>query len=799
MSEPRALERLGEGLIAWRMPVAVSAMLLTAIMAWFAAGVRLSTRLGDLLPYRHPFIEVHRRYADRFGGANQITIMIESRSGNVFTVATLGKIFRMTQELDRLPAVNHDLIDSIGHRTCRYLRQDGGVIMFPPVMWGPPKTPGDAEEIRKIVHYSENLHGILVSLDDRAALIHVSFHEDRIDYRQLFQAIDERIIRPFGDDETRIWVAGEPRLYGWIYQYNAEVYVIFAACIVLAWSLLWAYFHDWRGALRPTITAVTSAVWGLGMIRLMRFPIDPLALVIPFFATARALSHSVQMHERYYEEYRANGWRKEAAIVAAFSNLFVPTLAGIATDALGLLVMVLVPILMLQRIAIWASIWVASIALSELVLNPIVYFYLRAPDREQVLRRERGILQRLVNRASAFVVGSRARSVWIACWVVVTLLAASQWRHITVGDPTAASPLLRADSPYNVAHTRIQRIFGGVEPLIVIVEGRDIDSLHEPDVLETMEDFQRTVERDPNVGTSFSLADVVKTVHMVYFDLNPRFGVIPISRGEAASVIAFAFGGVSPSESGRYLNLAHSDAHVTFFCRNHQGDVVARIIQRCREFIAAHPSDKFRLRLASGLVGVTAAANEAVLKNELLMTVLGYGTIFLIVLFAYRSAVAAGLMILPLVLANLIANAYMGWRGIGLNLQTLPVITIGIGFGIDYALYVTSRVIEELPAAADLDSAVRRALETSGKALTLTVVCLALATLAWTFSDIRFNAEMGLLLAIWMIVSFLASVTLLPALLLVFRPRFLDASAGARRVKRPNVAETDSLDVSSPA
>ena len=142
------LHRLGEWLIDRRLPVTLVAVLLTAVMGSFAVRVRLATQLGDLLPYRHPFIEVHRRYADRFGGANQMTIMVESQSGNVFTVGTLGKIFRLTQELDRLPGVNHDLIDSIGHRTCRYLRQDGGVIMFPPVMWGPPKSAAEADEIR---------------------------------------------------------------------------------------------------------------------------------------------------------------------------------------------------------------------------------------------------------------------------------------------------------------------------------------------------------------------------------------------------------------------------------------------------------------------------------------------------------------------------------------------------------------------------------------------------------------------------------------------------------------------------
>ncbi|MGH7821265.1 MAG: MMPL family transporter, partial [Candidatus Binatia bacterium] len=129
-----------------------------------------------------------------------------------------------------------------------------------------------------------------------------------------------------------------------------------------------------------------------------------------------------------------------------------------------------------------------------------------------------------------------------------------------------------------------------------------------------------------------------------------------------------------------------------------------------------------------------------------------------------------------LVLANVIGNATMGWRGVGLNLQTLPVITIGVGFGVDYGVYITSRVIEELPALGTIEAAVRRALESAGKAVTFTAGSLAVATLAWAGSDIRFNAEMGMLLALWMLVSFLAAVTLLPALLLILKPRFLTRS-----------------------
>jgi predicted RND superfamily exporter protein len=780
-----ALYRLGEWLIAHRRSVGLAAIAITAAMAWPALHVQMSTRFGDLLPYRHPFIAVHEKWANQFGGANNLTIMVEVREGTVFTRSALKKVWDITEALDRLPGINHDGIESVAHRSSRYLKMSGGVITMPPVMWGPPPTDWHVAQIRQIVHHAEHLHGILVSLDDKAALVRANFREGHIDYRRLFEEVNQRIVAPNADTNTTIWVAGEPRLYGWVYQHSGEIYWIFGIAVVLLWTMLYAYFHDWRGALRPTLTAVISTIWGLGAIRLIGFPLDPLAMVIPFFATARALSHSVQMHDRYYEEYHASGWNKERAILAAFADLFVPTLSGIATDALGMLVLVLVPIAMLQRIAIWSSIWVSSVVISELALNPIIYWYLQAPDRERVLARERGIFQRLLSAWSRIPVGPRARWVITVAWIAAFGLSAWQWRHLTVGDATAASPLLYEDSPYNEAHVRIQRFFGGVEPLIVVIEGQEAMVLHEPRIIETLEEFQRWVERDPNVGYSYSLADVVKATHMIFFDLQPRWGVIPIRRGPVASLYFFRFAGSSVSEIARFADQSFTNSHVTFFCRNHQGDAVARIIQRCREFIAAHPMEKAELRMAGGLIGVTAAANEEILKNDLLMNLLGFGTMFIAVLFTYRSFTAAALLMFPLFLANGIANAYQGYRNVGINLHTLPVITIGIGFGIDYGMYVTSRVIEELDHCRDLAAAVVRALETSGKAVTFTALSFAIATLTWTMSSIRFNAEMALLLFLWMTVSFVAAMTLLPALFVIVRPRFLALPARAAGSPEP--------------
>jgi predicted RND superfamily exporter protein len=772
--EKAALYRVGEWLIDNRGWVSFVTIAFTAFMAYEASKLEMFTSFNELLPYRHPFIAVHDKWSKQFGGANNLTIMFEVKHGTIFTQDILRKIYTATQLVDIFPDVNHDQIDSVAHRTTRYLRAEpNGAITVAPVMRHPPASDMDVQQVETLSHLSENIHGVLVSLDDKAALLRVNFHEGRVDYRKIFYEVNEKIIDRLQDDNLKIWVAGEPRLYGWIYRYSNDVFWILVITYSIEWVLRWLYFHDWRGALRPTITGVLAAVWGLGFIKLIGFSLDPLMLVVPFLITARAVSHAIQMHDRYYEEYMKNDWHKRKAIVAAFAELFVPTFSGIVTDALGVLVILLVPVVMLQKLAITASWWILAITVSEVLLNPIVYYYLRAPEPEMVLLREEGWFRRTMDRVTDFTLSHAGRVVIVAFWAVVGIGSLFFLKGLTIGDPTAASPLLWQDSAYNQSHTRIQRFFGGVEPLIVVVEGKQKKAIQQPESLEAIESFQRYVAADPDVGYSWSMADVLKSITQVFYDTDPRWGVISEEPGPVANLFFYYFGGATPSEIAKSMDPSYTYSHVTFFCRNHQGDTVARIVQRCRDYIAKFPANTVDFRLAGGMIGVTAAANEEIVKNDILMNVLGIATIYLILLFTYRSFAAGVYMLLPLFVSNAFVNAYMSTRNIGVNLHTLPVVTVGIGFGIDYGLYIVSRIIEEIRVCGDLYESVKTALCTTGKGVTFTAVTMVMSTMFWTTSNIRFDAEMGGLLAIWMAISFVASQTLMPVLILIFKPRFI--------------------------
>jgi hypothetical protein len=873
--DKKALYWLGNRLIDYRHPIMVIVLAVTGLFAYWSFQLKLETSFGDLLPQSHPFVQVHNKYAPTFGGANNIQLMVEVKEGHIFTVPTLARIYKITEAVDQVYGVNHNQIDSIGHRTTRYLRaQSGGFLRAEPVMIGLPKTPDDAANIRRIVHNTESVYGILVSLDDKAALVRANFIEGRLDHRRTFTEINERVIAPFetgwigalikgkdplkpdsvspatvevvyrgtpaGDAELKagdvlvsvngvatadrvalareiskyqpgqeitlgykrgeetkdvkikiperdlnIFVAGEPRLYGWVYNYAGDVFWIFTMTYCMEWILRWMYFHDWRGALRPTLTGIIAAFWGLGFVHLIGFALDPLILVMPFLITARAVSHAIQMHDRYYEEYERHNWNQREAIVASFAELFVPTFSGIMTDAFGVLVVMLVPIVMLRKLAIVASWWILAITISEMLLNPIVYYYLRAPDPDVVMAREKGWYRNLIDRITDWNLSRGGKIAVLTFWVLLTAWGAFAMRGLIVGDPTSASPLVFEDSPYNVSHSRIQEKFGGVEPLIIVAEGRDRDAMKDPKTLHTMEKFQRFLERDRDVGYSFSLTDILRTVNMVFHELEPKWGVVPNTVRDVGQTFFIFFANSPPTETSKYVTPDYQTAHVTFFCRNHKGDNIARIIEYAKQFIAApeNKMDNAQFKLAGGLIGVLAAANDELVRNDLLMNTLGFGTMFIICLFTYRSAMAGIILLLPLFISNVVINGLMATMGIGININTLPLVTVGVGFGIDYGLYILSRVIEEIRVSGDLEGAVRTALVTSGKAVSFTAVCMIGGTALWMTSHIRFNAVMGGLLAVWMGISFVASVTLLPVIISFFRPAFIvkEATRGHRR------------------
>ncbi|HYB91069.1 MAG TPA: MMPL family transporter [Candidatus Binataceae bacterium] len=785
--------RFGDWILRRRFAVLLAIGALTAFFGYFAARTHQVTSFGDLLPQNHPFVQIAHKYDTYFGAVNNVTIMIEAREGTIYTPEILAKIVRITRNMDVVYGIQHGSVRSMV--TASYFRPlAGGVILNVPVFpeGKVPTTQREIDEVRSNVHKNPGVvFGRFVSLDDQAAIVEGSFLESRLDYRRIFNEIRSTVVDPERDATVEIYYGGQPVLYGWVYDFAPQVFRIFIVTVIAVWALLYIYFLDWRGALRPTISGVICAIWGLGFIRLIGFALDPLVLVIPFLITARAVSHSVQMHDRYYEEYYRLR-NKNRAILSAFSELFVPSLSGILADAFGVLVILLVPVVILQHLAITAAFWITAIIVSELLLNPIVYYYLEPPRILVIERREHGIFKRVLEASAGPMLSKTGRIFTIAAAAGAIAVCASCWTGLKVGDPSSATPILWPDSQYNRSMAAIQNKFGAIEQFVVVAEASNRDAINDPKLYHVMDAYQRYMEGDPAVGHTFSIADLIANGASALREFEPKWNVLPTTRQGTSQLVGGLLAGGSPLSTAYIITPRRDATQITVYSKDREGENVQRIVARTRRFFAEpeHKVDGVEFKLAAGIIGELAAANEEILKNDLLLNVLAFATIYVIVLFTYRSFMAGLYLLFPLALANAAVNAYMGARDIGININTLPVVTVGVGFGIDYAIYIVSRVIEELALGHELNDATYRALTTSGKAVAFTALTLVASVLFWYWSSIRFDAEMGLLLAVWMFVSMLGAMTILPVLIVVFDPAFIHrAKDRVIASRRPDIAQ----------
>lgn len=764
-------------LVKHRFPALCLISLVTLFFLYEIVRLEVATSFGDLLPQQHPYIKVHNEFQDRFGGANVISVAVKVKNGDIFNTETLGKIQRLTEELDRLEGVNHYQIVSLAHKKIKHVEATTWGLEVSAVMWPEiPSTPAEMAALRDRVHHEPTVYGGLVSLDEKMALISAAFIEGRLNYTSLFQDIQE-IVEREADNNTDVFVTGQPMLYAWVYHYAPQMVLIFLITGLVMLTLLWLYFHTFQGVFIPILSAGVSAAWGLGFASALGYNLDPLILVVPLLITARAISHSVQSMERYHEEY-VRLRDKEKAIVHAYSKLLPPAFLSIITDGMGVLLIAISTIPVMRKLAFFSSFWVLSMLFSVSLLHPIILSYLPPPRRllEHDIAFGKGVWGVVMFWIKRVCTGPHRHWSWaviLGC-VGFGLFYSTK---LKVGDLQAGSSILWSDSHYNASSRNINERFMGENRLLIIVRGDQPDILKKPDVMRAMEAFQRHMEQSPDVGGTYSIVDMVKNIQVTFHEGDPKWKTVPDTWVDVGQFLYLFLAGSSPGDLDRFIDPKARLANIAVFYRDYKGDTIRNAIHRAATYIESHPVEGVQFHLAGGIIGVLAAINEEVLYSEKWSVIAIFLIVFVLCALSFRSAFAALLLIVPLVLSNLLASAFMAWKGIPLNINTLPVASLGVGVGVDYGIYLLSRIKEEYRQKGEYDPAIAEAILTTGKAILFTATTLIAGVIFWYFlSSLRFQAEMGLLVALLMAFNMFGALFLIPLMVSLFKPTFLKGS-----------------------
>lgn len=771
----RALAKLIDAILRYRAAVLATIIGFTAVMGYLASQIEVKTVFSDLLPRNHPYVEVNNKFKQTFGGSNMVSIMLEVEEGDVFNMTVLKKVQQITQALQKVEGVDTYQIVSLASKKMKEVRASTEGIESRPLMW--PNLPKDAADIavlREAVLNNPLVYGPYVSIDMRATLITADFADGAVDYLKAYHQIAE-IAEGARGDGVLVRVVGEPILYGLVNHYLTETFYIFLVTVGALVLLLLLITRTWHGTLLPLATGVVSAIWALGAAKLMGFHLDPLVIVVAFLITAQAISNSVQLISRFDDEVAAGADSATAAARASILNLFKPGMLAIVADAGCVLVVALTPIPMLEKISYIGTVWILSIMFSAMVLTPVLLSWCGVRKRQVHPLNVMPLLHRILGLCSA-IVTSRLRFTVVLGAAVVFVVSGLYAFKLKVGDANPGSPILWPDSTYNQDATAINHKFQGSDRMFVVVAGKHEGALKEPSVLEGMERFQKYMEAQPEVGGSISLADILPAVKRVVREGNARYQELGNSADENGELVYMFVSGADPGDMDRYADPQALNGAVTLFFRDHQGETIRTAIARVKEYVAANPLQDAEFLLAGGLVGVLAAVNEVIFAGQIEAIALALLVLVVCCMVTYRSTVAGMFFMVPVLLSNTLTFSYMAWKGIGMNINTLPVVALGIGLGVDYSFYIVDGIREELHRHKDVGRAIVKSIATSGKGVLITALTLVTSVVLWSFSSLRLQADMGILIAIWLFISAASALFLMPAMVYVFRPEFIVGS-----------------------
>jgi len=758
------------------------------ITLFFAAGlprVQLRTIFSDLLPTDDPFVQVFKAHPN-FGSPLTAEIMIRRKDGDIYNPETLAKVWKMTRDVDLTPSVDHEQILSITTEKARYSEATPFGIDMRPLMGGaPPASDAEIAQFRAHVDHAPNVRVFLISPDDRSTVILATFIEQRIDYGVTFKYL-QGLVESARDAHHEVYLAGQPALIGWVYQYERQMLMIFGVTIALLLLALALYMRNVVGVLTPIICSATAGIWAFGFVGWLHISIEPLLMVIPLLLTARSFSHSVQFTERFYEVYAQVGDRSKAAAIT-MSVMMAPSVLGILTDIFGIVVVVAAPIPAMVRHAIFCGMWAVWLIPTGVVLISLLLASLPPPKNVQRLVGRgsgsgfhRGI-QSLLGRIASLTYGKPARwtTAVVAIGAVAVIYTAAQ---IKIGNPVEGTNLLWHDSEYNTAVRAIDANFPGVNTLEIVLEGKDPKSplwtAQQSDTIMTLSALQRAMEAGsapPRATLSF--ADYLAEANRLFNGGNP--GWMPLDARQAA-IDAAATGAMMGSSAKNFSHVISDDmqnATVSLWYRDNMQETVDAALAAAQAAIASVGVDhaQFRVRLGTGTIALQEAVNRVILRYQWWVIGAVNLMVFVMCALAYRSIVAGLLLLIPVNLANEALIAAMHLLGVGLDVNSMIVAAIGVGVGIDYGIYLLSRICEEFQLRQrDWAAAITAALRTTGKAILFTASIMMLGIAPWyLLSGLKFVADMGLLLMVIMGINMLLSLVVLPLLVWLVKPGFV--------------------------
>ncbi|SIR08798.1 hypothetical protein SAMN05421829_109206 [Aromatoleum tolulyticum] len=752
-----------------RLVIVVLCLITTLVLGYQSLGLSLNAAFEKMIPTGHPYIANFLENRSQLAGmGNTLRIAVEAKEGKIFDAEYLDTVRKINDELFLLPGVDRPYMKSLWTPAVRWtgVTEDGldGGPVVPDDYDG---SPDSLEQVRLNVERSGEI-GQLVAANYKSSIVLVPLQEKiaetgaRIDYAQLSERIEE-LRAKYESDRVGIHVTGFAKVVGDLLAGLQQVMVFFAIAIAICTAVLYWYTRCLRSTLLVVLCSMIAVVWLLGLLPTLGYELDPYSVLVPFLVFAIGMSHGAQKMNGIMQDI-GRGTHKLVAARYTFRRLFLAGMTALLADAVGFAVLMVIDIQVIQDLAVTASIGVAVLIFTNLVLLPILLSYTGVSPvaAERSLRAETMEANDSGHGKHAFwafldlFTQRKWATIAVAAGVVMGFVGLATSFQLKIGDTDPGAPELRADSRYNRDNAfMVTNYAASSDVYIVMVKTPQYACAHY-DTLMSVDALERELQQLPGVEATSSLAGLAKVSHAGMNEGSLKWFEIPRSQDMLNAIITRA-----PRE---LFNQNCDLTTVYVYLKDHKADTLTSVVNTVEAFAAQHGSDEIRFLNAAGNAGIEAATNIVVRKANVEMLFLVYAAVIVLAFITFRSWRAVICAVLPLMLTSVLCEALMVWLNIGVKVATLPVIALGVGIGVDYALYVMTVTLAQLKHGMSLSEAYYKALLFTGKVVVLTGITLGIAVATWTFSPIKFQADMGILLAFMFVWNMLGALILLPAL-----------------------------------
>jgi len=756
-----------------RTVIAVT-VLLTVLFALQFPKITIDTDPENMLEPDQAERVLYDRVKEEFGVHDLIVVGIVDEQG-IFRPEALERVARATDEILKIKGVV--IPDVVSLTTTDNIKSTGGLLDVHSVMRQVPSSAAGIAGIRKDIAENPFLREKIASNDGTAVAIYVPIQEKDMSYRIAgeIETILQRELLP----GQAYHLAGLPvaeDTFG--HEMFLQMAVVAPLAFIAIMFLVFLLFRKMAFLIPVGMDAMLAVIWAMGLLIGTGHTVHIMSSMIPVFLMPIAILDDVHILSEFFDRYRALGGDKRRALIEGMRPLYRPMLFTSLTSAVGFASLALADIPPVRVFGLFVAFGIMAAWLFSMTLVPAVISLMSDERLQRILppadiHPRTSVMERFL-QFSGRIAFSKAKIVLVLCALLIAAGITGVMR-IQVND----NPVrwFKETHSIRIADRVMNRLFGGTYMAYLVVESPGAEAIKRPEIISYIARVQAHLEKDPLVGKTSSVADIVRRINLVLHDNDPAYYEVPETAAAVGQFLFLFQSSGDPEDLDNFVNRAADQANIWIQMKGGDNRQMQAVEDHLAEFVRMDPPPAGVTLQWTGLTYINKVWQDLMVVGMLKAILGSLVVVFLLMLIEFRSLALGVLSMVPLGLAILFSYGLVGWIGKDYDMPIAVCSSLALGLGIDFAIHFLHRFRQHHRAHPDLEATNRYMFGEPGRAIARNAIVITLGFLPLVASSLTPYMTVGAFFALLMVFSTLATLFILPAALRFLGPRILQGES----------------------